>query len=345
MSLSAKFCLADILEINYIKIISRGDNIMANGYSEGPRRQSIWPRILMALFIALLGWFMYLKNVEENPLTGEKQHVSLSPNEEIRLGIESAPEMVKEMGGAIPLTDARAKKVQDLGHYILEKSVAKNSPWKFKFHLLKDPETINAFALPGGQIFITLGLYKKLENEAELAGVLSHEMGHVIERHTAQQMAKSELGQYIVGAVGAAATDPNNPGSGQRAAVAAAMVNQMLQLRYSRSDESQADVWGLKLMENAGFDPRAMIDVMQVLKTAGRRGSTPEIFQTHPNPDLRIEQIQNYLDNNPPKRGLSEGKKIPQSSSSILSAGAVNDEEQPQATTIEEIFDQILKAS
>jgi beta-barrel assembly-enhancing protease len=286
---------------------------MAEDNGQDPRgSSSILPRLLMALVIVLIGWFMYMKNVEENPVTGEKQHVSLSPSDEIRLGLESAPEMAKEMGGELDHSDPRYQEVQKIGNYVLNRSAAKNSPWQFQFHLLADDQTINAFALPGGQVFITLGLYTKLSTEAELAGVLSHEMGHVIERHTAQQMAKNQFGQFVVGAVGAAAMDPNNPQGAQGAAAAAAMVNQMLQLRYSRHDESQADIWGLKLMTNAGFDPRAMIQVMEILKKSGPRGSTPEIFQTHPNPDLRIEQIEDFLKENPPEHGLSEGGKLPQ---------------------------------
>lgn len=270
-------------------------------------RPGIGGRIVVALLIGLVGWIMYMNQVEVNPITGEKQHVSLSPNQEIRLGIESAPEMAREMGGEVSSDDPRAQEVQKIGNYMVDHTNAKKSPWKFHFRLLKDPKTINAFALPGGQIFITLGLYNKLQTEAQLAGVLSHEMGHVIERHTAQQMAKSQLGNILVTAVGTAASDPNNPNSSYHSAMIASLVNKMFQLRYSRHDESEADTWGLKLMEQVGYNPRAMIQVMRILKEAGGRGSTPEMFQTHPNPDLRIEQIESYLKEHPPGPDVTEG--------------------------------------
>lgn len=273
-------------------------------------RNNFTGRIIAALMIALVAWLMYMGQVEKNPVTGEKQHVSLSPDQEIRLGLESAPEMSKEMGGELPSSDPRTQEVQKMGNYLVEKSKASDSPWKFKFHLVNDPETINAFALPGGQIFITLGLYNKLQNEAQLAGVLGHEMGHVIERHTAQQMAKSQLGQALVVAVGAAASDPQNPSSGYTPAVIASFVNQMFQLRYSRHDESESDVWGLMIMSDAGFNPVQMIKVMEILKEAGGRGHSAEIFQTHPNPDLRIKHIKAYLDEHPPRSGLSDGKAL-----------------------------------
>lgn len=280
--------------------------------NQRPPGSGIGSRILGALLIAFIGWMMYMSNVEKNPVTGESQHVSISPEQEIRLGLESAPEMTREMGGELSSSDPRSEEVQKMGNYLVSHTIAQKSPWKFKFHLLADSDTINAFALPGGQIFITVGLYDKLNTEAQLAGVLSHEMGHVIQRHTAQQMAKSQLGQVFVSAVGAAASDPNNAHGAYGPVVVASVVNQMFQLRYSRHDESEADRWGLRLMEEAGYDPYAMVQVMKILKSAGSRGQMPEIFQTHPNPDLRIQQINTYLKEHPPKEGLSEGKKLDQ---------------------------------
>lgn len=285
------------------------------------QRSGLGGRIFVALLIIFVGWIMYMSQVEKNPVTGERQHVSLSPDQEISLGLQSAPEMAREMGGEVSSSDARSEEVSKIGEELVDKSEAKNSPWKFKFHLIADPETVNAFALPGGQIFITLGLYDKLQNEAQLAGVLAHEMGHVIERHTAQQMAKSQLGQMFVVAVGAAASDPNNPTGAYTPTVIASVVNQMFQLRYSRKDESQADIWGLKIMSKAGYNPNAMIQVMEILKKAGSRGHNLEIFQTHPNPDLRIQRIKAYLKEYPPSSGLSEGGTLPQSDSTSSPTG------------------------
>lgn len=267
-------------------------------------------RLIGGIVIALIGFAIYMHQTQVNPITGEKQHISISTDQEIRLGLESAPLMARKMGGEVPATDPRTIEVQKIGEYIVTHTSAANSPWKFKFHLLADNQTVNAFALPGGQVFITLGLLNKLKTEAQLAGVLSHEIGHVIERHSAEQMAKSQLGQMLVVAVGTAATDSSRSGGVTNAAMVAAVVNHMFQLRYSRKDESEADQWGLKLMEQSGFDPRAMVEVMKILKAASGRGGGSEIFQTHPNPDLRIQQIQAYLAEHPPRSGLSEGKNL-----------------------------------
>lgn len=273
----------------------------------GSRGGGFGGRLIFALIIALVGWFMYMSQTEENPITGKKQHVAISPDQEIRLGLESAPSMARQMGGEVSNFDPRRVEVLRIGNDLVEKSLAKKSPWKFQFHLLADDETVNAFALPGGQIFITLGLYNKLQNEAQLAGVLGHEMGHVIERHTAEQMAKSQLGQSLVIAAGTAAGGDNQS---QTPYMIAAFVNQMIQLRYSRQDESEADEWGLQLMSQAGFDPTQMLEVMRVLKEASKGGQSLEIFQSHPNPDLRIEQIKEYLAKHPPSPNLSKGRPL-----------------------------------
>lgn len=282
--------------------------------SRPPPRSGFGGRILIALAIAAVGLFMYWNQVQVNPVTGEKQHVAISPEQEITLGIETAPQMSRQMGGELPASDPRTKEVVAMGEYLVEHSDAKKSPWKFDFHLLADDQTVNAFALPGGQIFITEGLYKKLQTEGQLAGVLSHEMGHVIQRHSAQQMAKSQLGQFMIFAVGTAASDQG--GINNNSAMIAAMVNQMIQLRYSRGDETEADQWGLKLMTQSGYNPYAMIEVMEILKKAGGGGRGPEMFATHPDPDLRIEQIKEYLKSHPPSKDLKEGDPLPSYSSS-----------------------------
>lgn len=270
---------------------------------------NFWPRIIAGIVIALIGFGLYMSQTQVNPVTGKKQHVAISPDQEIRLGLESAPAMAREMGGEVSPNDPRTAEVQRIGTLIVNHTDASKSPWKFKFHLLADNQTINAFALPGGQVFITQGLLNKLQTEAQLAGVLSHEIGHVLERHSAQQMAKSQLGQMLVFATGTATSDPNT-GSNTNAAMVAAVINHMFQLRYSRHDESEADQWGLKLMVQSGFDPRAMIEVMKILKASAGGGHSPEIFQTHPNPDLRIEQIKAYLAEHPPSGNLSEGRNL-----------------------------------
>jgi predicted Zn-dependent protease len=263
-------------------------------------------RLLIAAVIAIGGIIAYFMHTEVNPVTGEKQHIAMSVDQEKALGLQAAPQMAQEMGGAVdPKSDPDARKVAEIGNRIVQKSDARGSPYvdNFNYYLLNDSKTINAFALPGGQIFITRALYDRLQNEAQLAGVLGHETGHVINRHAAEHMAKGELGTALVTAVGVGASDDR--GHGQMAAYAAAMANQMLQLKYSRTDELEADKYGLKYMAQAGFSPEAMLEVMRILKESAGSSGGSDIFKTHPDPDARIDQIRTYLKENYPN-GVSK---------------------------------------
>jgi predicted Zn-dependent protease len=263
----------------------------------GPGRGRGFPmRIVIGAVIAGIGLLTYFRSTQVNPVTGEKQHVAMTVDQEKALGLEAAPKMAQQMGGVLdPRQDPDARIVAEVGHKLVNSTEASKSPYvgNFNFYLLDDPKTINAFALPGGQIFITRALYSRLQDESQLAGVLGHEVGHVIHRHSAQQMAKGQLGQMLVVATGVGASDDR--GHGQMAAAAAAMANQMMQLKYGRGDESQSDSYGLKLMAQAGYDPRGMLAVMEVLKAAGGGGRQPEFLSSHPLPDNRLEEIKQII--------------------------------------------------
>ncbi|HXE52207.1 MAG TPA: M48 family metalloprotease, partial [Tepidisphaeraceae bacterium] len=236
----------------------------------------------------------YFTHTSVNPTTGEKQHVNLTADQEIALGEQSAPQMAEQMGGEVPASDPQAKEVQYIGDRIWHHSDAANSPYPFHYHLLSDTHTINAFALPGGEVFITKGLLDRLSTDGELAGVLGHETGHVVERHVAQQMAQGELGKFLVTAVGVASSNSRHPYADT---AVAALVNHMTQLHYSRQDESQADLCGLRYMTEAGYDPRAMLHVMDVLKkvTDEQGGRQPQMLVTHPYPEARMQQINQWI--------------------------------------------------
>ena len=245
--------------------------------------------ILIALAFAAFGVIKFFSSSQVNPVTGKAERVSLTPQQEVALGMQSAPQMAQQMGGVVPESDPRTRLVKTVGQK-LAAQIDKQHPWRFDFHLLADAKTVNAFALPGGQCFITLALLNQLQNEAQLAGVLGHEIGHVIERHSAERMAKTDLGRSLVTAVGVGASGSDG---GFLAAQAAAVANDVVQKSYGRDDELESDRYGVEYMAKAGYDPREMIHVMEILKKAsGGGGRTPEFMSTHPAPENRAGKIE-----------------------------------------------------
>lgn len=253
----------------------------------------ISPTIIIALVMAGIALFKYYGNSSFNEVTGEKQHISMSPEQEIAMGLQSAPQMIAEMGGEVRGTQYDAK-VREVGQRLVKNGDAARTIYngQFEFHLLNDDQTVNAFALPGGQIFITTALMGRLENEDQLAGVLGHEIGHVVARHSAEKLAQMELAQGLTGAVTMATYDPSNPNSGYLAQ----MVSNMMQLKYGRDQELQSDDLGVRFMMQSGYDPEQLIGVMEILKQASGGSQVPEFQSTHPDPDNRKERIKEAIE-------------------------------------------------
>ncbi len=240
-------------------------------------------KLLIGGAIILFSFFKYWSKAETNEYTGKKQHISLSVDDEIRLGLQSAPHMAQEYGGLYPDQEAQAL-VKKVGQKIVSSSIARETPYRYDYHLLRDPQTVNAFALPGGQIFITYGLFKLLKTEDQLAGVLAHETGHVVGRHSAEQMAKHELTNGILSGI-MAGTDPST-------AQMASMVANFKNLKYGRTDELEADNLGVKFMIDAGYNPYNFIEVMDILDRASGGQAPPEFQSTHPSGPHRVEEIK-----------------------------------------------------
>jgi predicted Zn-dependent protease len=272
------------------------------------RGSSLKMRLIIAAVIALFAILSYYGRAgDENQITGEVERVALAEeSDEVQLGLQAVPHMAQMHGGLHPDAQAR-QNVAQVGDRLLtalDKHLAsqgRQNPYReaFRFTLLADPETVNAFALPGGQIFITDALYRALETEGQLAGVLGHEVGHVIERHGNKRMAKEQLFQGLAAAGGVAGGDVQS-------ARAAQAVAQMVSMKYGRDDELESDKWGVRLTEMAGYDPRSMIGVMEVLDHASRGQSPPEFLSTHPKPANRVAYIKRVIAEEFPE-GLPEG--------------------------------------
>ncbi len=268
----------------------------SSGYP-GRQRSFSKARLLIMLAFAAFAVFNFMRSKQVNEVTGEEQYISLTESQEIQLGLQATPELIQQFGGLYQNQELQDY-VDEVGFFLVNQSVARNTDWQFEFHLLDDPKTVNAFALPGGQVFITTAMYERLETEGQLAGVLGHEIGHVLARHGAQRMAKAQLTQGLTQAVLIGA-DPNS-------AQFAQMIGQMVNMKYGRDDELESDRLGVQIMSDSGYDPRAMIGVMEILAEASGGGAPPEFFSSHPNPDNRIGKIQEAINRVFPD-GVPEG--------------------------------------
>ena len=246
----------------------------------------------------------YFSMGQVNPITGEKQRVAISAAQEVQMGLQARAQMAEQHGG-LKQSQRDQDRVDRIGMELLDaltkwlREEGRSNPYEFEFHLLHDPNAINAFALPGGQVFVTDALYSQLSTDGQLAGVIGHEIGHVLSRHGAQRMAKQSLTQGITGAVGVA-------GGGYDSARMAKMIGNMINMKYGREDELESDRWGVLLSAEAGYDPSSMFTVMDVLERSSGGKGPPEMMSTHPKPKNRKKYIEGVIREVFP-RGLPRG--------------------------------------
>lgn len=222
-----------------------------------------------------------------NPVTGKREISLVSQDQEIQMGQEGAQQVAQEVG--LINDQALQNYVQRVGIALAQKSERPNLPWTFR--AVDDP-TPNAFALPGGFIFVTRGLLDLMGNEAELASVLGHEIGHVTARHSVQQMSQQQLAQLALG-VGSIIS----PTVAQFGDIASQGLG-LLFLKYSRDDERQADDLGFRYALTQGYDVREMDDVFRSLQRIGeasKQSPLPTYLATHPGEAERIQTIDAKL--------------------------------------------------
>jgi len=225
-----------------------------------------------------------------HPLTGQRTSVALPKTWQIELGRELAAEVEQELGGPLPNYEFQ-RRVSSIGTQLVaalqrwERARGASPQWSsfpFRFSVVAS-ERVNAFALPGGPVYITQGLLTRLRTDEQLAGVLGHELGHVVLRHSAQALAadlkasallwgtRRLFGQELAEWVGGAAA--------------------LLNLKYSRDQELEADRFGFQLSCTAGYDPQGLIQVLTLLQSMENDRSL-EILSTHPYPESRIWALQ-----------------------------------------------------
>src|SRR5262245_4254840 len=235
----------------------------------------------LILFAFLMCVFGSSLGCARNPVTGKRQIVLVSESQEIAMGRESDTQVRREYGVAD--SPALQDYVQTIGKKLVAVSHRPNLEWHFT---VVDSPVVNAFAIPGGYVYITRGILAYFGNEAELAGVMGHEIAHVTARHTVQQLTRTQLAQIGLG-VGSVLS----PTFGQFGDLADNGLG-LLFLRFSRDSEREADRLGVEYSSRAAYDPREVSNFFEVLgrlSAAGDRATIPGWLSTHPDPPERVQ--------------------------------------------------------
>ncbi|HEV2292580.1 MAG TPA: M48 family metallopeptidase [Tepidisphaeraceae bacterium] len=209
---------------------------------------------------------------------------TISEQKEIEIGRESHQQFERQFGGKYP--DAQVQSyVNSVGVSLARYAGRPNLPWQFA---VLNSKQVNAFAVPGGYIYVTQGLLFRLDSEAMLAGVLGHEVAHIAHRHSVKQMQRAQTAQglsAVAGIVGGLF------GYGWAGDVTGIVASLSL-MKYSRDQEKQSDLSGLRYMAQAAYDPTGMVHTMAVLQQAGGGKGGPQFLSSHPNPDNRLEYLK-----------------------------------------------------
>jgi hypothetical protein len=234
------------------------------------------------------------------PTLPDPGNPNITREQQQKIGFQAAAEVYKQMP-VLPDSSPETQYVRQLGQRLVA-TIPPETSWPYAFHVVAQKE-INAFALPGGQMFVNIGTITAAENEAQLAGVMAHEMSHVYMQHSAKQMQKSQVTQGLAGLAGAILGAKGGMlGSLGQAGVQ--MGAGMIMLKYSRGDEAQADAVGAIILYKAGYNPKALADFFQTLEKQG--GTGPQFLSDHPNPGNREEAITKEIQGWPPERYRAE---------------------------------------
>lgn len=244
--------------------------------------------LTVSLLLATLG---SMTACSTNAATGRSQLNVLSREKEIAIGSEAGPQFLAEGGGELG-DKVIVEYVSNIGKRLAALSENPDLPWEF--HVM-DSDVINAFALPGGKVFISRGLLARMTNEAQLAGVLGHEIGHVTARHANDRFANQILVTGAVVGVSVAASQSDNDAVQIGVPAASAIAGSLWTLSYGRGQEHESDSLGLRYMTRAGYDPMGQVQVMQILDEASGESKQPEFLSTHPDPGNRVERLKEII--------------------------------------------------
>src|SRR6266700_1667523 len=233
--------------------------------------------LLLTVILAVHAWTVS-SSTPQLPNPGSP---GMSREDQQKIGLQAATEVYKQMP-VLPDSSPQTQDIQQLGRKLV-KQIPEQYSWPYEFHVIQQKE-INAFALPGGPMFVNVGTITAAQNEAQPAGVMAHEMSHVYMQHTAKSVHRQELGQ-LIGALGGIFGDS---AIGDVARLGAAGTGLFL-LKYSRKDEAQADAVGAVIMYKAGYNPMELANFFEILAKQG--GNQPQFLSDHPNPGNRSDAI------------------------------------------------------
>jgi Zn-dependent protease with chaperone function len=237
-------------------------------------------------------WLLGLTVAATLPLAQPAQAglFGLSEQDEIRAGQQVAAQAQKEYGRALPASHPMQRRVRAIGMQFARLSSRKNIPYSYT--VLQNDKVLNAFAAPGGPIFVTTKLVNTTKNDAELAYVLGHETAHIDRRHIVEQVEKQQKAGLLAGIAGAIL----GRGSGGNAIGAIANVGwAVVSSGYSRKDENEADAVGARFMSQLGYDPRAAVTMLAKLDTGSRGGGLDKYLSTHPAPKSRQAAVSQQI--------------------------------------------------
>jgi len=228
---------------------------------------------------------------------------SMSKENQRALGKQAADQVYQQMP-VLPDNSPETQYIRELGSKLVN-TIPEQYSWPFEFHVIPQKD-INAFALPGGQMFINLGTLNAARSEAELAGVMGHEMAHVYMQHSAKQAGKAQTTSMLAGIAGAVLGGVAGGGMlGQLGQMGIQMGAQGMVTKYSRNDETQADQVGALILYNAGYNPQAMVDFFATMG-AQAGAAPPELFSSHPNPGNRQKAIEKLISSWPPDKYVAD---------------------------------------
>ena len=256
-------------------------------------------RRLLWLIVFLLAWQAYSQTA--GPVFPNPGNAHMSREKQRELGLHAAAQVYQTMP-VLPDNSPETQYIRQLGQKLVA-TIPPEHSWPFEFHVVAQKD-INAFALPGGPMFVNIGTITAAANEAELAGVMGHEMSHVYMQHSAKQASKAQTTSLLAGIAGVALGATMGGTVGELGQMGLQMGAEGLMLKYSRSDEAQADAVGAIILYKAGYNPQALADFFKTLEKEGGQ-TPPQWLSDHPNPGNREEAIQKEIRNWPPENYAS----------------------------------------